>query len=314
MLLMVRSKLFLATASLGALLGISFGCAHDTYQQRADIVKDHVEAFYSHLKTNHVEAAVRENEQIEAMAGQMGETVRKRAQLQGTTQVEREFALMKTANEAAAQNWLALGQYFSIKKQHAQARATYQENCRHLYQPYRPFIPRAGSTCAEGPRDFVPVHDNDSLASSAQIETMRWTYRFLPHTRLLIAGWLCTLLLLLTALPGCVRRIEVHPVPSHPASSSIPRSPQSGNQQLDDTRRRFYAGHHAAGVAHCGSLPRHNEDSHPQPRHLRICVRRACRSGHEIDRQTINDRTGALRLPCPPPGRYGYSDRADQVL
>jgi hypothetical protein len=31
------------------------------------------------------------------------------------------------------------------------------------------------------------------------------------------------LLLILTALPGCVRRIEVHPVPSHPASSSIPR-------------------------------------------------------------------------------------------
>ena len=105
---------------------LSASCSHDTYQQRADIVKDHVEAFYSHLKTNHVEAAVRENEQIEAMAGQMGETVRKRAQLQGTTQVEREFALMKTANEAAAQNWLALGQYFSIKKQHAQARATYQ--------------------------------------------------------------------------------------------------------------------------------------------------------------------------------------------
>ena len=34
------------------------------------------------------------------------------------------------------------------------------------------------------------------------------------------------LLLILTALPGCVHRIEVHPVPSHPASSSIPRSLQ----------------------------------------------------------------------------------------
>lgn len=34
------------------------------------------------------------------------------------------------------------------------------------------------------------------------------------------------LLLILTALPGCVRRIEVHPVPSHPASNSIPRSLQ----------------------------------------------------------------------------------------
>ncbi len=123
---MVRSTLHFAATGLGILLALSFGCAHDTYQQRADIVKDHVEAFYSHLKANHVEAAVRENEQIEAMAGQMGETVRKRAQLHGTTQVEREFALMKTANEAAAQNWLALGQFFSIKKQYTQARATYQ--------------------------------------------------------------------------------------------------------------------------------------------------------------------------------------------
>lgn len=123
---MVRSTAQIATTCLGILLGLSIGCAHDTYQQRADILKEHVEAFYSHLKANHVEAAVRENEQIEAMAAQMGETVRKRAQLQGSTQVEREFALMKTANEAAAQNWLALGQYFSIKKQYAQARATYQ--------------------------------------------------------------------------------------------------------------------------------------------------------------------------------------------
>jgi TolA-binding protein len=30
------------------------------------------------------------------------------------------------ANETAAQNWLALGQYLSIKKQYAQARSTYQ--------------------------------------------------------------------------------------------------------------------------------------------------------------------------------------------
>jgi hypothetical protein len=109
---------------VGTLLFAS--CAHDSYQERANLVKDHAEAFYDHLKANRVEAAVHENEQIEAMAFQMGETVRKRAAQQGTTQVEREFALMKTANEAAVTNWLALGQYFSIKKQYPQARATYQ--------------------------------------------------------------------------------------------------------------------------------------------------------------------------------------------
>jgi hypothetical protein len=110
-------------------LGLSLilgACAHDTYQQRADLVKEHSEAFYTHLKANRVEAAIRENEQIEAMASEMGRTVRKRAASQGAAPVEREFALMKTAQEAAANNWLALGQYFAIKKQYAQARATYQ--------------------------------------------------------------------------------------------------------------------------------------------------------------------------------------------
>jgi hypothetical protein len=101
-------------------------CAHDTYQQRADLIKDHTEAFYTHLKANRVESAIRENEHIEAMASDMGRTVKRRASLQGASPVEREFALMKTAKEAAASNWLALGQYFAIKKQYAQARATYQ--------------------------------------------------------------------------------------------------------------------------------------------------------------------------------------------
>jgi tetratricopeptide (TPR) repeat protein len=113
----------------GVTLGFSlfFGaCAHDTYQQRADLVKEHSEAFYTHLKANRVESAIRENEQIEAMASEMGRTVRRRASFQGTASVEREFALMKTAHEAAATNWLALGQYFAIKKQYTQARSTYQ--------------------------------------------------------------------------------------------------------------------------------------------------------------------------------------------
>ena len=101
-------------------------CAHDTYQERANLIKSHAEAFYDNLKTNRVESAIRDNEQIEAMASEMGDTVRKRAGQQGTTTVEREFALMKTANEAAATNWLALGQYFTIKRQYPQARATYQ--------------------------------------------------------------------------------------------------------------------------------------------------------------------------------------------
>ena len=102
------------------------GCAHDAYQQQAAVIKDHVDGFYTHLKANRVAAAMHENQQIEALADQMADSVRKRAQLQGTTQVEREFALMKTARETAAQNWIALGQYFAIKQQRDQARASYK--------------------------------------------------------------------------------------------------------------------------------------------------------------------------------------------
>lgn len=114
----------LVLALLGSL--VLTHCAHDTYQERANLVKDHTEAFYTHLKGNRVESAIRENEQIEAMASEMAQTVRKRAGQQGSTGVEREFALMKTTKEAAATNWLALGQYFAVKKQYAQSRATYQ--------------------------------------------------------------------------------------------------------------------------------------------------------------------------------------------
>ncbi|WP_455242290.1 hypothetical protein [Petrachloros mirabilis] len=114
--------------TVGLLLGTIFltDCAHDSYQERAHLIKDHTETFYTHLKANRVEAAIRENERIEAMASEMAQTVRRRATQQGTTQVQGEFALMKTANEAAAMNWLALGQYFAVKKQYARSRATYQ--------------------------------------------------------------------------------------------------------------------------------------------------------------------------------------------
>ncbi len=106
-------------------LGLS-SCAYDTYERRADVIKDHVANFYSHLKANRVEAAMLENRQIETMADEIAETVKKQTQLQGTSQVQREFALMKTARETAAQNWIALGQYFAIKQQPDKARASYQ--------------------------------------------------------------------------------------------------------------------------------------------------------------------------------------------
>jgi hypothetical protein len=55
---------------------------------------------------------------------------------------------------------------------------------------------------------------------------MRWTNRFHSDHRQTIGSWTCILLFGLTTLPGCTHRIDVHPLPSHPASTSIPRSLQ----------------------------------------------------------------------------------------
>ena len=114
-----------------SLLLISFclalaDCSHDIHEKRADTIKDHVESFYNHLKHDRVAAAIRENEAIEQLSSQLGDNITRRVNQPGTNQVDREWTDLRTANETAAQNWLALGQYLSIKKQYAQARATYQ--------------------------------------------------------------------------------------------------------------------------------------------------------------------------------------------
>lgn len=101
-------------------------CSHDIHEKRADTVKDHVEAFYDHLRHDRVAAAVRENEAIEHLSSQLGDSISRRVNQPGINQVDREWTDLRTANETAAQNWLALGQYLSIKKQYPQARATYQ--------------------------------------------------------------------------------------------------------------------------------------------------------------------------------------------
>jgi hypothetical protein len=90
------------------------------------MIKGHVESFYNHLKHDRVAAAIRENEAIEHLSSQLGDTVSRRVNQPGTNQVDREWTDLRMANETAAQNWLALGQYLSIKKQYPQARATYQ--------------------------------------------------------------------------------------------------------------------------------------------------------------------------------------------
>ena len=111
---------------VGLFMAACVGCSHDVHEKRAGTIKEHVEAFYDHLTHDRVAAAIRENEEIEAMAGRMKDGIKRRVNQPGANQVDREWTDLKTANETAAQNWLALGQYLTIKKRFPQARTTYQ--------------------------------------------------------------------------------------------------------------------------------------------------------------------------------------------
>lgn len=118
----------LAPASILSILlaFLLWGCAQDVYQQRVGAMKDHARAFYEHLGADRVNAAVLENEQIEAMARDMEAGIRRRAHQPGANQVDRDWMQVKAANETAAENWLALAKYFVLKKGYEQARGTYQ--------------------------------------------------------------------------------------------------------------------------------------------------------------------------------------------
>jgi len=115
-----------ATTLVLMLALLLWACAQDIYQQRASTMKTHARSFYEYLEADRVTAAVFENEQIEAMARDMEAGIRRRAHEPGANLVDRDWMQVKTANETAAENWLALAKYFVLKKQYEQARGTYQ--------------------------------------------------------------------------------------------------------------------------------------------------------------------------------------------
>jgi hypothetical protein len=105
---------------------LSYSCAYDFYQQRADLINAHVASFNAKLKADRLEAAILENEEIEEMAGELAESIRKRAQPLKNDRVDYELKLLKTSIEAAVKNWLALGQHLMLTKKYDQARAAYE--------------------------------------------------------------------------------------------------------------------------------------------------------------------------------------------
>lgn len=103
------------------------GCAADDfYQKRADLIRQRADAFHSNLKADRVEAAMHENQEIEAMAVDIAEAIKKRGRPTASDQLDQEWRLLNTAMEASSQNWLALGRHFTRNRQYSQAFATYQ--------------------------------------------------------------------------------------------------------------------------------------------------------------------------------------------
>lgn len=123
-----HTNMFQRTSSLVLCLLLITACAHnyDFYKQRAERIRVHATAFQTNLKANRIEAAIYENEEIEATASELANAIKKRDQPLANGQVDQEWKLLKMAIDTAASNWLALGRQLTTNKQYDQARAAYQ--------------------------------------------------------------------------------------------------------------------------------------------------------------------------------------------
>jgi hypothetical protein len=110
-------------------------CAYDPHQRRAETIKDRAAAFYSHLERGRVTAAIIENERIEALASELGQEILQRRRQPADNEVDREWAMLTTAREAAAENWLALARYFMRTKRFEEARGTYHRVLSSYNEP-----------------------------------------------------------------------------------------------------------------------------------------------------------------------------------
>jgi hypothetical protein len=152
---------------LGGLLIVTNlpGCTGDRYHQQAEVIKSHVETFYGHLQSHHVDRAVSENEQIEVIALSAEERLLRRVGQMNQGEKTQEWKIIKTAKETAAENWLALARYFSETQQYNKARGTYRRVIE-TYQgsPYHSYVDRAKT----GLRNVEAILDPGAISSSPE--------------------------------------------------------------------------------------------------------------------------------------------------
>ena len=102
------------------------GCATpDFYDRRARAIGEHHKEFHTYLQKNRLEDALFENEQIEAIAGELAAAIKKRGRPLSAKQVDQEWMLLTKATSAAVENRLALGKHLAGKKKYEQAIIVY---------------------------------------------------------------------------------------------------------------------------------------------------------------------------------------------
>ncbi|MGH7231859.1 MAG: hypothetical protein ACREJU_10950 [Nitrospiraceae bacterium] len=142
-----------------ALSVVCLACAQDLYQQRTDTMKKHISNFYDHLQSDRVRAAILENERLEAMASTVGAEIRRDPQSLADNRVNRDWILFKTANQAAAENWLSLGRYLAHRKRYDEARGAYRRVLRTYHgEQFRPYLDQANAGLQDLDTIFSPTN------------------------------------------------------------------------------------------------------------------------------------------------------------
>ncbi len=113
-------------SSIGICLLLAGCAAEDFYEKQAQVIDRHLEAFHKDLEENRLEAALLENEEIEAIAVEVAAAIKQRGRPMATNQLDQEWRLLNKATAAAMGNRLALGQHLAGKKRYEQAIIVYE--------------------------------------------------------------------------------------------------------------------------------------------------------------------------------------------
>jgi tetratricopeptide (TPR) repeat protein len=109
-------------------------------------MKEHVRNFYHLLEKDRVSAAIIENERIEAIASATSADALRQRPVEGSKDVDRNWGLVRTAHQAAAENWISLGRYLAHKKRYDEAQGAYRRVLNTYTDPlYRPYLEQAAA-------------------------------------------------------------------------------------------------------------------------------------------------------------------------